>query len=88
MAVFNKTAVKLWQIPRNVYRQALFPYSHLVTKVKPQGKLGEYLYKELHTLMSRVGRIGETYILEIVLWFFLLPCNLILKQIHLQVFMR
>jgi inosine-uridine nucleoside N-ribohydrolase len=63
MAVFNKTAVKLWQIPRNVYRQALFPYSHLVTKVKPQGKLGEYLYKELHTLMSRVGRIGETYIL-------------------------
>lgn len=63
MAVFNKTAVKLWQIPRNVYRQALFPYSHLVTKVKPQGKLGEYLYKELHRLMSRVGRIGETYIL-------------------------
>ncbi len=31
--IFNKSTVKLWQVPRNTYRQALLPYSQLLLKV-------------------------------------------------------
>lgn len=64
--VFNRSTIPLWQVPRNAYRQALFPYSQLLLKVKPQGKLGSYLTNELESLMTRIQRyvnIGETYIL-------------------------
>lgn len=63
--VFN-SAIPIWQIPRNVYRQAIFPYSQLLLKVKPQGKLGAYLCNVLESIMTRIQRyvnLGETYIL-------------------------
>ncbi|GAB4024728.1 nucleoside hydrolase [Spirosoma gilvum] len=65
-AVFNRSALRLWQIPRNVYRQCLLSYAQLLTKVKPRGKVGAYLGGTLETLMSRIQKfinIGETYIL-------------------------
>lgn len=64
--VFNQTGVPIWQVPRNAYRQALFPYSQLVLNVKPQGKLGAHLAGLLESLMTRIQpflNIGETYIL-------------------------
>lgn len=65
--VFNRTAVPIWQIPRNAYRQALLPYSLLLLKVKPQGKTGKYLSDVLERLMTRLQQyklnIGETYVL-------------------------
>ena len=64
--IFNKSAVSLWQIPRNMYRQCLLSYAQLLTKVKPHGKAGAYLSGTLETLMQRIQRflnIGETYIL-------------------------
>lgn len=64
--VFNRSTVALWQVPRNTYRQALLPYAELLTKVKPQGKVGAYLSGLLENLMTRIQRfvnIGETYIL-------------------------
>lgn len=64
--VFNRSALALWQIPRNAYRQALLPYSQLLLKVKPYGKTGNYLATTLETLMTRIRpyvNIGETYIL-------------------------
>lgn len=64
--VFNKSALPLWQVPRNVYRQCLFSYAQLLTKVKPRGKLGTYLSGTLEGVMTRVQRfinIGETYVL-------------------------
>jgi purine nucleosidase len=64
--VFNQSAIPIWQVPRNTYRQALLPYSMLLLKVKPQGKLGSYLSGLLESLMTRIQRfvnIGETYIL-------------------------
>ena len=63
--VFNQSAVPIWQVPRNAYRQALLPYSMLLLKVKPQGKLGSYLSGLLESLMTRIQRfvnIGETYV--------------------------
>ncbi len=66
-AIFNHTQVKLWQIPRNAYRQALLPYSQLQTKIKPQGQVGKYLTGVLENLIGRLQQwhlnIGETYIL-------------------------
>ncbi|GAB2699655.1 hypothetical protein GCM10027037_25340 [Mucilaginibacter koreensis] len=65
-AVFNRTQLRLWQVPRNAYRQALLPYSQLLTQVKPKGKLGAYLTHAVETLMAKTRQwklnIGETYV--------------------------
>lgn len=64
--VFNKSAIPIWQVPRNAYRQVFLPYSSLLLKVKPQGKIGEYLTAELERVMKLTLKwnfnIGELYI--------------------------
>ena len=64
--IFNKSSINIWQVPRNMYRQALMPYSTMVLKMKNQGKLGEYLVASLERVMEmgvRYGfNIGETYV--------------------------
>lgn len=66
-AIFNRSQVKLWQIPRNVYRQALISFPELETRIKPNGEIGKYLYNTLSNLMARMQKyhlnLGETYIL-------------------------
>jgi inosine-uridine nucleoside N-ribohydrolase len=65
-AVFNRSVVPIWQVPRSTYRQAILPYSQLLLKIKPQGKVGNYLSSIIESLMTRIQRfanIGETYIL-------------------------
>jgi inosine-uridine nucleoside N-ribohydrolase len=66
-AVFNHSQIRLWQIPRNAYRQALLPYSQLQLKIKPNGEIGKYLNNVLEDLMIRIKQwhlnLGETYIL-------------------------
>lgn len=66
-AVFNRTRLPLWQVPRDAYRQALLPYSQLLTRVQPQGKIGTYLTASLQNLMAKLQQYhlnaGETYIL-------------------------
>ncbi|MEO7802630.1 MAG: nucleoside hydrolase [Ginsengibacter sp.] len=65
--VFNKSAIPIWQVPRNAYRQVLQPYSLLLNRVKPQGKIGSYLASTLESLTKKLlgynYNIGETYIL-------------------------
>ncbi|WP_460937901.1 nucleoside hydrolase [Spirosoma humi] len=65
--IFNRTRLPIWQVPRNAYRQALLPYSLLLTRVRPHGKIGAYLCTAIEELMTRLQRyklaIGETYIL-------------------------
>src|SRR5947207_4005193 len=64
--IFNKSAIPIWQVPRNAYRQVMMPYSSLLTKVKTQGKIGEYLTGNLERVMKMTAKfnlnIGETYI--------------------------
>jgi inosine-uridine nucleoside N-ribohydrolase len=66
-AVFNRTQLALWQVPRNAYRQVLLPYSQLQTNVRPRGKIGAHLSASVERLMARLPQyhlnIGETYIL-------------------------
>jgi len=64
--IFNKSAIPIWQVPRNAYRQVMLPYSSLLLKVKTQGKIGEYLTANLERVM-KMGikynfNIGELYI--------------------------
>lgn len=65
--IFNQSAVPIWQVPRNAYRQALMPYSELLLKVKTQGKTGKYLADKIEALMRMTAKfnlkIGETYIM-------------------------
>ena len=64
--IFNKSAMPVWQIPRNVYRQVMMPYSSLLLKVKTQGKIGEYLTNNIERIMKMSVKynfnVGETYI--------------------------
>jgi purine nucleosidase len=65
-AIFNKSAIPIWQVPRNSYRQVLMPYSSLLLKVKRQGKIGDYLAFALERVMKATAKwnlnIGETYV--------------------------
>jgi len=64
--VFNKSAIPIWQVPRNAYRQVIMPYSSLLLKVKTQGKIGDYLGSALERMMKLSVKynfnIGEVYI--------------------------
>lgn len=66
-AVFNHSQLKLWQIPRDGYRQAILSYSELLLKVKPQGETGKYLAGALENVMKLIQQyhlnLGETYII-------------------------
>lgn len=64
--IFNKSSIPIWQVPRNVYRQVMMPYSSLLVKVKSQGKIGEYLTANIERIM-KMGlkynfNVGEVYI--------------------------
>ncbi len=65
--IFNKSDIKLWQVPRNVYRQTLISYAELIQRVKSQGEVGQYLTGKLKNVFDLCFKyninIGETYIL-------------------------
>jgi hypothetical protein len=65
--VFNKSSIPIWQIPRNVYRQVMLPYSSLLLKVKPEGKIGAYLTANIERVMKMGVKynfnVGEIYII-------------------------
>lgn len=64
--VFNKSEIPIWQIPRNVYRQVMMPYSALLMNVKTQGQIGQYLTSEIERVMRMAIKynfnVGETYV--------------------------
>jgi len=64
--IFNKSSIPIWQVPRNVYRQVIMPYSSLLLKVKTQGKIGGYLTAALERIMRTAIKynfnVGEVYI--------------------------
>ncbi len=65
--VFNDSAIPLWQVPRNTYRQALVTLAELDTRVRPHGALGKRLAESIDTLRARTEAaghlMGETYVL-------------------------
>jgi len=62
--IFNISDISIWQVPRDTYRQALYSYSELVYKIKPNGITGKFLVGKLEDLMKKAkGSLGEVYIL-------------------------
>lgn len=65
--IFNQSNINVWQVPRDVYRQAIMSYAELQTKVKPAGEIGAYLSEKIATVIELTNKynikIGETYIM-------------------------
>jgi purine nucleosidase len=67
LCVFNHSLARLWQVPRDAYRQCLISQAELLRRVKPCGALGAFLFEAIRrvpALAEASGyRIGETYTL-------------------------
>ena len=65
--VFNDSAIPVWQVPRDVYRQCLVSDAELRLRVAARGPLGRYLYDEVAQVVgmvgSHLGGASETYAL-------------------------
>lgn len=62
--VFNHSTLHLWQIPRDVYRQALYSLAELRHRIGTAGETGAWLMAELDDQLRRAGgRLGEAYVL-------------------------
>lgn len=55
------TDVRLWQVPRDAYRQCLYSFAGLERRIRPLGQSGAYLMESLAGW--RRFRQGETYVL-------------------------
>lgn len=53
--VFGESALPVWQIPRDVYRQCLVSDAELRRRVAATGPLGRYLYDEIAQVSAVVG---------------------------------
>ncbi|CAN5239652.1 hypothetical protein BH11BAC6_BH11BAC6_08660 [soil metagenome] len=66
-AIFNRSSIALWQVPRNGYRQCILSYAQLMVNVKPKGELGKYLTEKIEGVTKMLNKyglnIGETYII-------------------------
>ncbi|GAA1435429.1 hypothetical protein GCM10009616_32520 [Microlunatus lacustris] len=65
--LFGDSAVPIWQVPRDAYRQTLASTAELVTRLAPHGELGRHLADAVLAVGRRAaagGRLlGETYAL-------------------------
>lgn len=65
--VFNDSDLRIWQVPRDVYRQCLVSDAELRLRVANAGSLGRYLYEEVRKVMTGVARLAggaaDTYAL-------------------------
>lgn len=67
MEVFNRSELRLWQVPRNAYRQTIMSRAEILTRIAPKGALGGYLADALSATVrdfERIGHLGgETYVM-------------------------
>lgn len=67
MYVFNDTDARVWQMPRNVYRSSLVPFSVIRRGCAAAGELGRLLLGELNQVRAMIapftGHAGATYVL-------------------------
>ena len=55
--VFDST-IPLWQVPRDVYRQAFISYSELKARMRPCGAIGAHLFACLERSFDYAARLG------------------------------
>lgn len=64
--LYNETNVKIWQVPRSVYRTCLVSATEIQAFIAPYGEIGAWLYDRLADLNRRFGpgfNAGETWTL-------------------------
>lgn len=65
--VFNESSLRIWQVPRNAYRQVLASDSELDRWVRPHGAIGRLLFEGIESARTMAAahgmELGETYIL-------------------------
>ena len=65
--VFGDSAIPIWQVPRDAYRQTLATFAELRLRMAEQGQLGARLFAALDGVRTDAFRqgfnLGETYIL-------------------------
>ncbi len=65
--IFNQSSIDIWQVPRDVYRQALMSYAELKLNVETQGEIGKYLTAKIDNIIDLTTKfnfkIGETYVM-------------------------
>lgn len=65
--VFNKSDVRLWQVPRDAYRQCLYSTAEMHARIKTCGRVGRLLSDAIDGVMATCENLGiamgETYIL-------------------------
>lgn len=63
--VFNHSAIPIWQVPRDAYRQCLMSHAEIETRVRPAGRVGAYLAESIDRIKAMVEQhgmsLGETY---------------------------
>jgi purine nucleosidase len=63
--VFNRSSLRIWQVPRNAYRQCLVADSELHSRVAGLGDFGAHLWGELQAARRELAFLGvdraETY---------------------------
>ena len=55
--VVFKSTMPVWQVPMNVYKQFGVSLAELQLKVKPHGKIGNYLFQQMVDLNNKMGQI-------------------------------
>lgn len=76
--VVFESGIDLWQVPRDVYQQMLVSLAELEYRVRPMGKLGEYLFDQLNEHALAYGRspvrtgeawiLGDSPVVGLILW--------------------
>lgn len=65
--VFNDSDLRLWQVPRDAYRQCLVSFAELQRRVRPLGAFGERLYGALQGMVQACEQhgllLGECYVI-------------------------
>jgi hypothetical protein len=65
--VVFESPLPLWQVPRNVYRQAILSFAELDEHIRPCGAIGAHLVAALDRIVVRAAEVGmnlgEVYIL-------------------------
>ncbi len=65
--IFNQSGMRIWQVPRNVYRQCMTSRSELLVRLAGNGPLGDYLMQKIGLISERFSGfgvpLGESYVL-------------------------
>ncbi|HEY9551925.1 MAG TPA: nucleoside hydrolase [Prevotella sp.] len=65
--VFNKSKMRIWQIPRDVYRQCIYGLDEVKLNIETCGKIGKYLSEQLTNTIDVCEKygiaMGEVYIM-------------------------